>query len=402
MRKRLFYQALLLGAMATMSACSNGDFALTETPPPDLSVWTAVANNATQGDIVVEDSVETRALFIGGYTDRFLSAWDDGDKVKVYKDTKEVGEMTPESAYYGTKTATLTGTLTGPFAKDEELTLYLPDKAMDFTGQTGTLQSVSKKSFQTQTVTIAEAADNLLTLSDVTMSHRQTYVRFFLTDAEDGSRLHPSQLVIHPVSGGSAVLKMDADGNVTEKGDIVLNMVQNRGEYPGEIYVAILNEGDATVTYSFKAKVGDDIYVGPISGSGAGYGAYGPALGSFKGTLRGAERKLLKTTPVSSLTVETIPNQAYTGSAIEPAVVVKDGETVLTEGTDYSVSYSDNTEVGEATVTITGLADAGALAATKYLGTKQVTFSIVNNPVGINSTISGYGSGSSTGGTVTF
>ena len=87
-----------------------------------------------------------------------------------------------------------------------------------------------------------------------------------------------------------------------------------------------------------------------------------------------------ETSPATSLTVEDIADKTFTGSAIVPdntEIVVKDGETPLTLGKDYSVSYADNTNVGEATVTVTGLADAGAVAATKYLGTKVKTFNIV-------------------------
>ncbi|MBO5372955.1 MAG: Ig-like domain-containing protein [Lachnospiraceae bacterium] len=42
----------------------------------------------------------------------------------------------------------------------------------------------------------------------------------------------------------------------------------------------------------------------------------------------------------------------YTGSTIEPLVTVKDGDTVIAES-EYSVSYSDNVEIGTATITIT-------------------------------------------------
>ena len=35
-------------------------------------------------------------------------------------------------------------------------------------------------------------------------------------------------------------------------------------------------------------------------------------------------------------------------------VTVKNGSTTLVNGTDYSVSYSNNTNIGTATVTITG------------------------------------------------
>ena len=58
----------------------------------------------------------------------------------------------------------------------------------------------------------------------------------------------------------------------------------------------------------------------------------------------------------------------YTGAAVEPAVTVKYGETSLTEGEDYTVSYTDNVNAGTATVTITGIGD--------YTGTAEKTFMI--------------------------
>ena len=58
-----------------------------------------------------------------------------------------------------------------------------------------------------------------------------------------------------------------------------------------------------------------------------------------------------------------------TGSEIRPAVTVTlDGKT-LTEGTDYTVTYANNQEIGTATVTVTGTGN--------YTGTAQTTFTIV-------------------------
>ncbi len=55
-----------------------------------------------------------------------------------------------------------------------------------------------------------------------------------------------------------------------------------------------------------------------------------------------------------NITLEPVPPYTYTGSPIEPTVVVKDGDTKLTLDTDYTVAYSpDHTNVGEVTVTVT-------------------------------------------------
>ena len=69
--------------------------------------------------------------------------------------------------------------------------------------------------------------------------------------------------------------------------------------------------------------------------------------------------------------IQAIADQTYTGSAIEPTVTVKDGETTLVLNTDYTVAYSDNTAAGTATVTIT------AVEGSNYSGTATKTFTIV-------------------------
>lgn len=60
---------------------------------------------------------------------------------------------------------------------------------------------------------------------------------------------------------------------------------------------------------------------------------------------------------------------AYTGKEIKPAVTVKYKNSALKEGTDYTVSYTSNKNIGTAKVTVTGVG--------KYVGSVSKTFSIV-------------------------
>lgn len=87
-----------------------------------------------------------------------------------------------------------------------------------------------------------------------------------------------------------------------------------------------------------------------------------------------------KQSDISSLTFGKIANKAYTGKAITPAVTVKDGGKKLTEGTDYTVSYKNNTKIGTATATITGKGD--------YSGTKTVKFKIVPKKAKLSGSVS--------------
>lgn len=57
--------------------------------------------------------------------------------------------------------------------------------------------------------------------------------------------------------------------------------------------------------------------------------------------------------PEPDISVGDIPEQTYDSKGVEPQVVVKDSEDVLVEGTDYTLSYTNNRAVGTATVTIT-------------------------------------------------
>lgn len=80
-----------------------------------------------------------------------------------------------------------------------------------------------------------------------------------------------------------------------------------------------------------------------------------------------------------TVTIPNIVDQPYTGDAIRPKPYVKDGDTYLKEGTDFTYDYSNNTAQGTATVTITGKGN--------YTGTVTKDFKIVAAPGKI--TISG-------------
>ena len=58
---------------------------------------------------------------------------------------------------------------------------------------------------------------------------------------------------------------------------------------------------------------------------------------------------------LTDCTVTPIPDQTYTGSAIMPELTVTYGEVTLTKNTDYTVNYSNNTDVGKATCVLTGI-----------------------------------------------
>jgi len=75
------------------------------------------------------------------------------------------------------------------------------------------------------------------------------------------------------------------------------------------------------------------------------------------------------TTSISNAAVTGIANKVYTGKALTQAPTVKLGTKTLVNGTNYTISYTNNTNVGTATIKITGKGS--------YTGSLSKTFAIL-------------------------
>ncbi|MEY8392232.1 glycoside hydrolase family 3 N-terminal domain-containing protein [Lachnospiraceae bacterium 45-W7] len=92
---------------------------------------------------------------------------------------------------------------------------------------------------------------------------------------------------------------------------------------------------------------------------------------STKTALEAAVNGLTLKTDISKAAKVTVSASSctYNGKKQQPKVVVKVGNAALVSGTDYTVAYKNNVQVGKASVTITGTG--------KYMGTVTKTFKIV-------------------------
>ncbi len=124
-----------------------------------------------------------------------------------------------------------------------------------------------------------------------------------------------------------------------------------------------------TLEYKCSYKVGDGVGTYTISASGLTSDNY--AITYVSGTL---------TVKASDVNEDNLPvrldialeagTHTYNGEAHKPGVTVKDNGTVLTEGEDYTVEYSNNVNAGTAKVTITFLDGAN------YSGSYTIEFTI--------------------------
>ena len=131
--------------------------------------------------------------------------------------------------------------------------------------------------------------------------------------------------------------ELDENKNITYSGSELKPSVK---VYYNRNYMSSvqLKEGsDYNVTYS------DNINTGTATAIVTGIGAYS---GTKKVTFTIEPKK------ISSPTFDGLkPEYTYTGQKVEPEFALMDGDTVI-PSSEYEVSYSDNTEVGTATVTI--------------------------------------------------
>ena len=72
---------------------------------------------------------------------------------------------------------------------------------------------------------------------------------------------------------------------------------------------------------------------------------------------------------INDANISSIPTQVYTGFSIKPSVTIKYGNKILKQNEDYTLKYSNNKQVGKATVTIKGI--------NNYNGSKTIQFKII-------------------------
>lgn len=73
------------------------------------------------------------------------------------------------------------------------------------------------------------------------------------------------------------------------------------------------------------------------------------------------------------LTIDSIEDYKWTGSPITPGVNIKHGDYTLVQGVDYTLTYTNNVNIGTATITINGIGN--------YTGSKNITFNIIENAI---------------------
>lgn len=249
----------------------------------------------------------------------------------------------------------------------------------DYTGYTSKNFTITKRAMAGGTVSVASSVS--FTGSNITPSVTVKVAGRTLTNGTDytvsysnNKNVGTSNVYVHG--------KGNYSGSLSAKFDIVPAKQQIQKletKYKG-FFVDWAQKGSATgydVEYSVKANMSgavskhltankpDTLTVSGLSGDKTYYVRVRSYTNVNGKVYYGAwsDVKSIKTAnnDITKATVSGISTKAFTGKAITQNVTVKVGNTVLKNGTDYTVSYSNNKKVGKATVKITGKGKYGGV-----------------------------------------
>jgi len=180
---------------------------------------------------------------------------------------------------------------------------------------------------------------------------------------------------------GTASITMTGKGNYNGTRVVTFDILRAPLTITAEDKTKEFGENDPSLTVSYAGFVnGEDnedltgtLSISRATGEAAGtYAITASGLTSTNYAITYAEGTFTitsKSITDTDITVSPISDLVYNGSLQRPKPIVEDGSNLLEEGIDYKLSYSDNTNVGSATVTVTGIGN--------YNGTRTVTFTIV-------------------------
>jgi hypothetical protein len=271
------------------------------------------------------------------------------------------------------KTVSLTGTtLTGTDAANYTLSFVdaptasanITAKALTITGLTGADKVYDGNTTATATGTATLSGVIGADVGEVTLGGTPVYT-FASADVANGIEIFTTGYTISGAAAGNySISQPTLSANIT-RAIVIVTPTANQTKVYGS--------SDPVFTYTLSADVTVTGVLGRATGESVG--SYAFTLGDLSAgsnyslELVGESATFdITAKSLAAFTVDALDAQTYTGSALTPSVVVKDGTTTLVAGTDYELSYADNTDVGTATVTITG--------AGNYSGSQEVTFDI--------------------------
>ncbi|MDT3361878.1 MAG: right-handed parallel beta-helix repeat-containing protein [Bacteroidota bacterium] len=188
---------------------------------------------------------DTKALELDG--NKLKAGWTAGDTVRVYKGVAFMGNLIAQA---GGKQTVLSGTVSGPIAKDDILTLKF--LSPDYTHQDGTIEYIASHCDYAQaSITVTDIQDESVTTTAASFANQQAIVKFMLRNSDNSADLEAKPLTIVLPDQTITVTPASASS---------------------EMFVAI--PALASQALSLKAAVGNTLYIKDIASATLEAGKY--------------------------------------------------------------------------------------------------------------------------------
>ena len=171
------------------------------------------------------------------------------------------------------------------------------------------------------------------------------------------------------IKAADSSISITGDPSKTYDGNVVTDPAVSKSGSTGAVTYTYYTDATCTTKTTTASGAASD-GAAPKNAGDYWVKATVPADGSYGSATSDAKKFTISPRNISEVTVASIADKEYTGSSIEPPLTVTYNGAPLTSGTDYTVEYTSNLNVGTATATIK------AKTGGNFTGEKAVTFKI--------------------------
>ena len=348
----------------------------------------------SKNNITLTNGVINKAILTASYNSETIN-YGEEPKLEVIitgfvnDETEDVIETKPILKNVNTKVGTYTLTPEGGNATNYSFKMI-----------SGTL-TINKKSIQDLSVSLDKS---LFTYDGIAKEPVVTILYGETTLVKD---IDYTVSYINNVNAGTANVVITGignyDGTITkeftiQKANMSVEVTNYNGTYDGKSHTIILQttpsdnisiyystnteltnsnyDADGNTSIPTRTSAGTDTVYYYIHDTSGNYNDYSSSANNKNGEIQINAKTMLSKDITAKLDETTF---TYSGKAKEPTPLIKDGDTTLIVGTDYTVRYEDNINAGTAKVIITGTGN--------YSGELELTFTITKKALTVNVTV---------------
>lgn len=309
----------------------------------------------TEYSVLLSASIDASTKAVSIDESKVVSTWAVGDSVMLVRktDNKIIGKLRVISVN-GEK-AQLTGKVRGSYAQNTEMILYYGGTSYnyDYSGQTGTVESVLSRAYlKAETMIDAVDGKNLF-LKDVAMVHQQSYIGLSFYHGDQPVKVKSIAITV----GGDDIVKTHPLNDVeTTYGSTEHFVVESEEEFGQEVFYFALRD-NSTLDHKYNLEIttitpGTPNVIKVYTGELAAPGQSGNYFADSKVILVRLSPVITAPTVYSYVYYDGNPHNLITPAVLQPGATAYYGVSTLPEvvPTEWNPSIPMRTEEGSYTV----------------------------------------------------